>query len=109
MNKRIELLLKKKEGSNELDRFLELYRKLDDFLGKKPTAEDEIKLAAAPVKIVPKYPISFIRGDIYDLRLNIVSTCEEIAFALRDYYEKKIIELTEADSHEPDTATETIE
>jgi hypothetical protein len=97
MDKRIEFLLEKKRKNEELERFIDLYEKLDAFIEAEPAVLDKIGTAIDPGESETDFCIHFYRTDIPDrrVRLKIKVDCSETARALRDYYERQIIGLTE--------------
>jgi hypothetical protein len=99
MNKRIESLLKNKERNDELERLLDLYEQLDYFIENKPTILDRIKMAMTELCDASDglQSITYSRIGMRNCELDIKVPCGEVALALRDYYERKIIELTKTD------------
>jgi hypothetical protein len=95
---KIESLLKEKSKCEELERCLDLYQKIDRQIESEPTFLDKLKLAINPLKEESEYQeIDYKRTDIPGCELRIKIKCDEVLEALRDYYGKKIIELTEND------------
>jgi hypothetical protein len=93
---KIESLLREKSKCEELERCLELYRRIDDFLEKEPTVLDKLKTAVNPIERTSNEEyIDYFRTDIPECHLKITVCCTELLNALRDYYEKKILLLTE--------------
>jgi hypothetical protein len=99
----ISRLLEAKDKRDELERLLTLYKKVDDFIEATPTIWDKFnqKLNPSPKEEEDKlyHDLNFSRVDIPDCDLKITVPCDEILLSLRDYYERKIIELTEQQEH----------
>jgi hypothetical protein len=98
MNEKIKSLLKKKEQNDGLERFLKLYEKLDSYIEARPTALDRIKATIIPLGSDDEQVINYFRADVSGCNINITVYCDEVMRALRDYYERKIIELMESET-----------
>jgi hypothetical protein len=105
MNKRIESLLKKKERNDKLDRLLDLYGRLDSHIEAKPTILDRFKAAKKTPEGPSDQTLIYVRTDIPGRKIDITVPCNEVLYALRDYYERKIVELMETDNREVETVS----
>jgi hypothetical protein len=98
LKQKIDLLLKKKRQSDELDKYLDLYRKLDEYIESKPTILDSLKVAIAPIDLPIYHSINFRRLDIPNRQIQINVNCSELLLALRDFYARQILDLTEGEN-----------
>jgi hypothetical protein len=105
MNEKIKPLLKKKDRDGELERYLCLYEKIDDFIEEEPTVLDRIKTMIKPQETSALQSFYYVRNGMPDCEISITVYCSEVMHALRDYYERKIIELAEDKSREAETAS----
>jgi hypothetical protein len=94
---KIEFLLKKQKQSDKLERYLDLYGKIDDFVEKKSTIMDKLRVAFNPVNLPKYHEINYSRTDIPGCNLKIKALCGEVLHALREHYERKILELAEGE------------
>jgi hypothetical protein len=93
---KLDLLLKRKVNNDGLNRCLDLYKKIDDFIEAKPTLLDEITSVIRPQNALTDIQLfDYKRTDIPGCDLHIETGCDEVVFALRDWYRKKALELAE--------------
>jgi hypothetical protein len=104
MNRKINSLIGEKLKDKELNRLLNLYKKLDDYIEAKPTPLDKLRASMSPPEAPVRVQIHYRRRDIPGRDIKITVSCMEILIALRDYCEHEIIKLTESDI--PETKTE---
>jgi hypothetical protein len=95
----ITRLLEAKDKRDELERLLTLYSKIDNFIESSPTIWDKFnqKLHSSPKEEGDKlhHELNFSRVDIPGCDIKITVLCDEILLSLRDWYERKILELAE--------------
>jgi hypothetical protein len=100
LKQKIDLLLKEKNRSEMLDRYLDLYEKLNKHAETVPTIWDKLKAMATPKPDgqLTHLTITFGKIDIRDCCTTVRVNTDELLFALRDYYARQILDLTEGEN-----------
>ena len=94
VKEKIAILLKRKRNNDELERCLDLYGKIDEFIEDNPSVFDKIRTAIKPHTGPKTILLSARRSDMINREIDIEVGYKELMCALRDYYEWKIYELT---------------
>jgi hypothetical protein len=96
---KINILLKKKQANDELNRILDLHKKIEEFLELKPIVLDRCKAVLfGDRNLCATQNINYFKKDFPGSGINIQVKCDELLFALRDFYERRIIALAEGES-----------
>jgi hypothetical protein len=93
---KIETLLSKREIDKKLAYYLDKYKEINDFLNIKPTLISRLaKMINKRHPLSSDYPIYVIKDFDYSIQLNTTVDCTELLIALCEYYEKRIIEISQ--------------
>jgi hypothetical protein len=96
---KIDVLIKKKYRNDHLDRYLYLYKQINGFIEEKATLYEGLKNLIDPDgNKSDVQTFCYERRDIPDCRITIEVKGNEVLLALRDYYVKEILALTENDN-----------